>query len=76
MVCPHGQEGRGVEPVLAFCEQRGEDQFFAILRMSFMDGPLLSFKIRSYLSVAELNAAKITIKLQRSNASQSIDMLH
>jgi len=33
MVCPHGQGGRGVEPVRTFCGKgRGEaGQFFAIL---------------------------------------------
>jgi len=31
MVCPHGQEVRGIEPVRTFCGQGGGGQFIAIL---------------------------------------------
>jgi len=39
MVCPHGQEGGGIEPVRTFCGQVGSI-FCNFVRTSFMDGPL------------------------------------
>jgi len=41
MVCPHGQRGRGIEPVRTFCGQGGRESIFRdFVRTSFMDGPL------------------------------------
>jgi len=31
IICPHGQGGRGIEPVMTFCGEENRDQFFAIL---------------------------------------------
>jgi len=38
LVCPHGQKGKGVDPVRIFCRQGEESMFLNFLRTSFMDG--------------------------------------
>jgi len=51
MVCPHGQEGKGVEPVLTFCGQGRGVNFFRFYADVFYGRPLTGKKISiSYLS--------------------------
>jgi len=39
MVCPHGQKGRGVEPVRNFADKGSESIFRDFMRTSFKDVP-------------------------------------